>query len=62
MNAGDVKRIRAKHKLSQSRFADLLDIPVRTLRDWEQGRAEPGSTGAALLKLADSWTLELPKR
>ncbi len=30
--------------LSQARFAKLIDTPVATLRDWEQGRSRvPGS-------------------
>ena len=56
-----MKRIRAKLKLSQSKFADLIGVPVRTLQEWEQGRAEPSSSGAALLKLAESGRLN-PKR
>ena len=62
MDSNDVKRIRAKLKLSQSQFADLLGVPVRTLQEWEQGRAEPSSSGAALLRLAESGRLKPPKR
>jgi len=32
---------RAKTELSQTRFAALLGISVRTLHDWEQGRRTP---------------------
>lgn len=41
-----VKAARERLGLSQPAFADLIDTPVATLRDWEQGRFAP--TGAAL--------------
>jgi putative transcriptional regulator len=62
MNAKDVQRIRAKLKLSQSQFSDLLGVSVRTVQDWEQGRNTPGAPAAALLKLADSGVLTKTKR
>ncbi len=34
----DVKSLRKKTGLSQSDFCKCYDIPVATLRDWEQGR------------------------
>ena len=37
----DPKIIRAKLKLSQSAFAGLLGVSMRTLQDWEQGRRTP---------------------
>jgi putative transcriptional regulator len=36
---------RAKMDLSQSQFAKLLGVSVRTLQEWEQGSKKP--TGAA---------------
>lgn len=36
-----VSEIRAMTGLSQSKFAALFDIPVRTLQDWEQERRLP---------------------
>jgi len=35
------KELRAKTGLSQSKFAKLFDIPVRTLQQWEQGISSP---------------------
>ncbi len=58
MNAKeDVKRIRAKLGLSQSKFAALLGLSPRTVQDWEYGRKKPGAPAAALLKSAGSGAL-----
>lgn len=58
MKAADIQRIRAKLELSQSEFAELLGISVRTLQDWEQGRYAPGAAAVRLLELADSGRLK----
>lgn len=46
--------IEARHKtgLSQSNFATLLGVSVRTLQDWEQGRRMPSKAAATLIKVA----------
>lgn len=49
----DVKRIRAKTKLSQIKFAAVFHIPVGTLRGWEQGRRHPDGPAVALLHIID---------
>lgn len=46
----DVRAIRALTGLSQTKFAELLDIEVATLRNWEQGRREPTGPARALLR------------
>jgi putative transcriptional regulator len=38
--------------LSQSEFAALLGVSVRTLQDWEQGRREPSGAARTLLRIA----------
>ena len=48
-----VVRAREKSGLSQSRFAELLGVSVRTLQDWEQGRREPSGAARTLLKVAE---------
>ena len=49
----DVAGIREKVGLSQSRFATLLGVSVRTLQDWEQGRRAPSGAARTLLLVAD---------
>ena len=36
-----IKELRGINGLSQSKFAKLFDIPLSTLKDWEQGRRTP---------------------
>jgi putative transcriptional regulator len=62
MKAKDIQRIRRKTGLSQSQFAKLIAVSVRTVQEWEQGRHTPGAPAVALLKLADSGALTKAKR
>jgi putative transcriptional regulator len=48
----DVARIRERYQLSQTRFAALLGISVKTLRNWEQGRRAPVGPARVLLMVA----------
>jgi len=47
----DVQAIRRKTGLSQSQFALLIGVSVRTLQNWEQGRRSPQGPALALLKV-----------
>ena len=47
----DVKRIREGYNLSQSQFASLLGISVKTLQNWEQGRRSPRGPARVLLQV-----------
>jgi len=53
INVPDVAEIREKTGLSQTRFAQLLGVSVRTLQDWEQGRRSPSGAARTLLMIAD---------
>mgnify|MGYP001614477911 CR=1 FL=1 len=53
INIPDVAEIRERVGLSQSRFATLLGVSVRTLQDWEQGRRAPSGAARTLLLVAD---------
>ena len=43
---------RAKVGFSQSAFAQLLGVSLRTLQDWEQGRRRPAGAAHTLLRVA----------
>ena len=47
-----VVEARQKAGLSQSRFAELLGVSVRTLQDWEQGRRKPSRAAMSLIQIA----------
>ena len=49
----DVALIRERLDLSQSAFAALLGVSVRTLQDWEQGRRTPTGSALSLLRIAE---------
>jgi transcriptional regulator, XRE family len=47
--------VQTRHKtgLSQSKFANSLNISVHTLKSWESGKRKPSGAAAALLKLLE---------
>ncbi len=49
-----IKRIRWQLGLSQEDFARRFEIPIGTLRDWEQGRSNPDRPALAYLKVIGS--------
>ncbi len=53
INALDVKAIREKTGLSQSRFAMVMGVSVRTLQNWEQGHRTPQGPAVSLLRIVD---------
>jgi putative transcriptional regulator len=46
--------IRRALQLSQEEFAERYEIPLGTLRDWEQSRKEPDAAAKAYLKVIAS--------
>ena len=49
-----VAKARIASRLSQSQFAQLLGISVRTLQEWEQGRRQPSGAAKTLLRVAEN--------
>lgn len=47
----DLVRVRTKLKISRGVFAAYLRTNVRTLENWEQGRAKPNAQAALLISL-----------
>lgn len=49
--------VAARHAsgLSQSKFAELLGISVRTLQKWEQGEREPSGAAKSLIRIAQKY-------
>jgi len=45
------KTLRRALGMTQEEFAARFQIPIGTLRDWEQGRAEPDQPARAYLKV-----------
>ena len=51
-NLPPVSETRARVGLSQSEFARLLGVSIRTLQEWEQGRRAPSGPARTLLTIA----------
>jgi putative transcriptional regulator len=50
----DVRAIREAARISQSKFATLIGVNLRTLQNWEQHRTRPTGPARALLKIVAS--------
>jgi putative transcriptional regulator len=50
----DVKAVREQIGLSQSDFARLMRVSIKTLQNWEQHRRNPTGPAAALLKIVST--------
>lgn len=49
----DVKKTREHLHISQSAFAALMGVSIKTLQEWEQGRRKPSGPASALLRIAN---------
>ena len=48
-----VRRVRLRLGLSQAEFAERINVPLDTIRNWEQGKRRPTGAAKALLKVLD---------
>lgn len=51
--AAFVRQVRSRFGLTQAAFADKIEVPLETVRNWEQGKRTPRGPARALLKLID---------
>ena len=49
--AAFVRQVRARCGLTQAAFAEKIEVPLETVRNWEQGKRSPRGPARALLKL-----------
>lgn len=54
VGSSGIRAIRERTSLSQSEFARLIGVSVKTLQNWEQDRRRPTGPAAALLKIIAS--------
>jgi len=47
------RRVRKRLGLSQAAFAQRIDVPLETIRNWEQGKRYPTGAAKSLLKVLD---------
>ncbi|MFZ6781345.1 helix-turn-helix domain-containing protein [Undibacterium sp. Ji83W] len=47
----DAKEVREKTGLSQSDFATVMNVSIKTLQNWEQHRREPTGAADSLLRV-----------
>ncbi len=55
MGADDVLQLRRRLHLSRALFARCLRTNVRTLENWEQGRARPNAQAILLMRMVEQY-------
>ena len=53
LSAIDVARVRKASGMTQHEFSKTFYIPLKTLRNWEQGERVPRGTASILLKIIE---------
>ena len=53
IRSSGVQVIRERTSLSQSEFAQLIGVSVKTIQNWEQDRRRPSGPAAALLSIIE---------
>lgn len=56
-----IKEIRLSTGLSQSKFCEALNIPIRTVQDWEQGKRQCPEYVAELIAYRVANDPDIPK-
>ncbi len=51
IQSSGIRAIRERTSLSQSEFASLVGVSVKTVQNWEQDRRQPTGPAAALLTI-----------
>ena len=51
IGASGVRAIRERTSLSQSEFAHLIGVSIKTIQNWEQDRRHPTGPAATLLRI-----------
>jgi len=51
VGSSGIRAVRKRTSLSQSEFARLIGVSVKTLQNWEQDRRHPTGPAAALLRI-----------
>ena len=52
LTPAQIKAVRKSVGVSQSAFAAMLNVSLRTLQEWEQGRRQPNGPARSLLAIA----------
>ena len=55
MSAKELSALRVRMNLSRALFARYLRTNVRTLENWEQGRARPNAQAALLIRMVEQY-------
>ena len=47
------RRVRSRLGLSQAEFSERIDVPLDTIRNWEQGKRQPDPAARAYLRVIE---------